>query len=148
MTIRANLSWKAIIGLGAWLLLGLGLSMSVAPGSLAATRQEAASKTEPASDPAAGAGSREASLGIQATSRTRDAYEIFIIQYWALGPLLRAEAVVRGQNVITVVNREFYSAWNALTNSGYRIKRPPEAIAADARRSRPFALQLLSLIHI
>ena len=146
MTIRANRSWRGRCRGAFCLLLAAGLALFTVTESTAATKEEIPRTAQPAPDEALGSGSKELSLGIQATSRTRDAYEIFIIQYWALGSRLRAEAVVRGQNVVTVVNGEFYYAWNALTNSGYRIRRPPEAIAADADRSRPFALQLEQIL--
>ena len=146
MTIRANRSWKGRCKGTFFFLLATGLALSTVSESSAATKEETPRATQPAGGEAPAPSSKDLSLGIQATSRTRDAYEIFIIQYWALGSRLRAEAVVRGQNVVTVVSGEFYYAWNALTNLGYRIRRPPEAIAADAKRSRPFALQLEQIL--
>jgi outer membrane lipoprotein-sorting protein len=128
------------------LLLAMSLVLLTLAGAVASTKKEASPSAQAALPAAAAPGSEKASLGIQATSRSRDAFEVFIIQYWALGARLRAEAVVRGHNVVTVVNGEFYYAYDALTNAGYRIRRPPEAIAADSKRSRPFALQLEQIL--
>ena len=146
MISRANRSWRVRGRAASCVLLATGLALLTVAGSAASTKEETSRSAQPNGGEAAGPSSKDPSLGIQATSRTRDAYEIFIIQYWALGSRLRAEAVVRGQNVVTVVSGEFYYAWNALTNLGYRIRRPPEAIAADAKRSRPFALQLEQIL--
>ena len=81
-------------------------------------------------------------MGYQATSLARTAYEVIIVQYWSLGPLLRAEAVMSGHNIVTVVNGDYYYVYDSLTNSGYRIRRAPEVVAADAHRKRPFGMQL------
>ena len=85
--------------------------------------------------------------GLQATSLTRTEFEVAIVQYWSLGPLLRAEAVMGGHNVVTVVNGDFYYAYDALTNSGYRIRRSPDAIVRDATRERPFGMQLQEILE-
>jgi len=89
----------------------------------------------------------KAASGLQATSLARTEFEVAIVQYWSLGPLLRAEAVMGGHNVVTVVNGDFYYAYDALTNSGYRIRRSPEAIARDATRERPFGMQLQEILE-
>ncbi|MCS5636059.1 MAG: hypothetical protein NZ990_06045 [Myxococcota bacterium] len=146
MMSRGILSSRHSARAASCLLLAMSLALLAVAETAASTKEEAPLAAQAALPGAPGLGSEEASLGLHATSRTRDAFEIAIVQYWALGSRLRAEAVVRGHNVVTLVNGEFYYAYDALTNVGYRIRRPPEAIAADAKRLRPFGLQLAQLL--
>ena len=57
---------------------------------------------------------------------------------WSKGSKLRAETVIGGQPILTLVNGEQYITIDRLTNTGVSIQRSPSAIRADAGRSRPF----------
>ncbi len=123
--------------------LALFFGLFLGSGASAEDSQEtskAGSATPPATPGASPA------TGFQATSLARTAYEVIIVQYWSLGPLLRAEAVMSGHNIVTVVNGDFYYVYDSLTNSGYRIRRAVDAIAADAGRKRPFGMQLEEIL--
>jgi len=96
--------------------------------------------------PTASTSAAENPRGIQATSLARTEYEVVVAQYWSLGPLLRAEAVIGGSNVVTVVDGETYAVFDALTNRGYRVKRSADAKARDAIRKRPFGLHLQEIL--
>ncbi len=93
-----------------------------------------------------GADAPEPSRGIQATSLARSEYEVAIVQYWSVGPLMRAEAVMSGHNIVTLVSGDSYSVYDSLTNRGYRIRRSDKAIAGDAKRKRPFGMHLQEIV--
>jgi outer membrane lipoprotein-sorting protein len=65
---------------------------------------------------------------------------VAVEHYWSSGRKLRAEIVVQGASVHTIVNGEFYNIIDMTNQSGVRIRRPPEAIALDQKRpnERPF----------
>lgn len=132
----------------AWRGVVLLLALSTA-GPLSGSPSKAASNPEQAPTDSARAPAPRSlppGKGLQATSMTRTEYGVAIVQYWSLGPRLRAEAVVNGHNVITVVNGAFYYAYDSLEGRGYRIRRSPAAIDADAERLRPFGLQLQKIL--
>jgi hypothetical protein len=65
---------------------------------------------------------------------------------WSKGPALRAEIVLGGHAVITYVKGDRYVVVDALTGKGTSIQRGPNAIAADAKRGRPFGTELQQLV--
>jgi hypothetical protein len=58
--------------------------------------------------------------------------------FWSKGSRLRAHSVVAGRPILTLVNGEFYTVIDELAATGVAIRRNPAAIAADAKRGRPF----------
>jgi outer membrane lipoprotein-sorting protein len=136
---RAN---PASYDLLVFLLLALGICL----GSFLAAVAPAAAAEKPPPEQSHSWPKPTEEAGLQATSLARTDFEVAIVQYWSLGPLLRAEAVIGGHNIVTVVNGDFYYAYDALTSTGYRIRRTPEAIAADSSRERPFGLQFQEIL--
>ena len=65
---------------------------------------------------------------------------IVVWDYWSRGRKLRAETIIGGTPIVTLVSGEFYMIFDMLTQSGVAIRRAPEAIAADAKLAgeRPF----------
>jgi hypothetical protein len=61
-----------------------------------------------------------------------------VTHFWSKGPLLRAETVISGHKIVTIVNGEWYYAFDALLNQGMAIRREAAAIARDAPERRPF----------
>ena len=57
---------------------------------------------------------------------------------WSKGPKLRAETVVGGHPILTLVNGERYITVDRLSKTGVSVQRSPLAIRQDAERSRPF----------
>jgi hypothetical protein len=57
---------------------------------------------------------------------------------WSLKSKLRAETVVRGHKLVTIVNGKTYYVYDALTMAGIAIRRAPAALAAESRTPRPF----------
>lgn len=58
--------------------------------------------------------------------------------FWSKESRLRAETVVAGRPILTLVNGEFYYVIDVLSAKGVAIRRSPRALAADADRGRPF----------
>ncbi len=72
---------------------------------------------------------------------------IIVWDYWARGRKLRAETVIGGTQIVTLVSGEFYTIIDMLTRTGVAIRRAPEAIAADRTQAseRPFGREGLEL---
>lgn len=62
--------------------------------------------------------------------------------FWSSGARLRAETVVAGHPILTLVSGDRYLVIDRLGGRGISIRRSPAAIAADAARMRPFGLEL------
>jgi hypothetical protein len=63
---------------------------------------------------------------------------VHVEHLWSKGTKLRAEMVIRGHPILTLVNAERYITIDRLSNSGVSIQRSPRAIRDDATRGRPF----------
>jgi len=79
-------------------------------------------------------------------SYTRSDTGLTITYLWALKTKFRAEAVIRGHNLVTIVNGDTYYVYDALTMTGIAIRRAPAAIAADLPNRRPFGNEAETLI--
>ena len=73
---------------------------------------------------------------------------INVTHFWSKGPLLRAETVVAGRRIVTIVNGDTYFAYDGLGRSGLAIGRSPAAIRQDAERTRPFGNEMDSLLRL
>ena len=71
---------------------------------------------------------------------------IRVIHYWSKGPWMRAQTVVQGHPVVTIVRGSEYIAYDVATGQGARIRRAPAAVSADGQQLRPFANDLPELI--
>jgi outer membrane lipoprotein-sorting protein len=65
---------------------------------------------------------------------------------WSLKSKFRAETVVRGHKLVTIVNGDTYYVYNALTMTGIAIRRAPAALAAESRTLRPFGNEAQILV--
>jgi len=70
-----------------------------------------------------------------------------VTHFWSKGSKLRAETVVAGRKVVTLVNGDWYYAYDATRGLGVQIRRAPEAIAKDAPYRRPFGNEAVKLIR-
>jgi hypothetical protein len=70
-----------------------------------------------------------------------------VTHFWSKGPLLRAETVVSGHKIVTIVNGEWYYAFDGLLERGMAIRRDDSAIARDAPGRRPFGNEYEILIE-
>jgi outer membrane lipoprotein-sorting protein len=65
---------------------------------------------------------------------------VAVENYWSKGRKLRAEIVIQGASLVTIVSGEFYSILDLTNQTGVRIRRAPEALALDRTKAgeRPF----------
>jgi outer membrane lipoprotein-sorting protein len=70
-----------------------------------------------------------------------------VTHFWSKGPMLRAETVVAGHRVVTIVKDDWYYAYDALSNQGVAIRRDPAAIARAAKEGRPFGNEYRTLLE-
>jgi outer membrane lipoprotein-sorting protein len=70
-----------------------------------------------------------------------------VTHFWSKGPLLRAETVVVGRRVITIVTGSTYYAYDGVGRIGVAVGRSPSAIEQDSERKRPFGNELSSLLR-
>lgn len=61
-----------------------------------------------------------------------------VTHFWSKGAMLRTESVIAGHKIVTVVNGDWYYAYDGLTNEGLAIRRQPETVARDDPDRRPF----------
>ena len=61
---------------------------------------------------------------------------INVTHFWSKGPWLRAETVVAGHKVTTIVRGDTYYAYDSILRRGVALKRSEGAIARDAGRTQ------------
>lgn len=64
-----------------------------------------------------------------------------IIHYWSEGASMRAETLIGGHPIATLVQGDRYAIVDRMTGKALEIVRSPKAIAEDAGRLRPFAFE-------
>ena len=74
-----------------------------------------------------------------AQALTRGEAGLNVTHFWSKGAMLRAESVVAGHKIVTIVRGDRYYAYDGLTGEGLSIRREPAAVAADRADQRPFA---------
>jgi hypothetical protein len=79
-------------------------------------------------------------------SYTRSDSGLTITYLWASKTKFRAETVIRGHNLVTIVKSDTYYVYDALAMTGIAIRRAPAAIAADLPNRRPFGNEAQALI--
>jgi len=70
-----------------------------------------------------------------------------IAYFWSKGSRLRAETVVAGRKIVSIVNGDTYYAFDATSREGVAIGRAPEAIAKDAPGRRPFGREVEVIVE-
>jgi hypothetical protein len=71
----------------------------------------------------------------------------FAENLWAKGRRMRAESVVEGHRLITLVDEKRYAIIDEFGKRGISIARSPRAIEQDARRKRPFGNEIEDLLR-
>jgi hypothetical protein len=67
---------------------------------------------------------------------------VTVTQYWSKGvDKMRAETVIGGHRLVTLVNGELYYAMDVTAGTAVAIKRSKRALAEDRQRSRPLGLE-------
>ncbi len=66
---------------------------------------------------------------------------------WSKGHMLRAETVVNGHPVITIVNGDLYYMIDGLNGAGWAVERHPAALELEKKRDRPFGNEGVRMIE-
>ena len=74
-----------------------------------------------------------------AQALTRGEAGLNVTHLWSKGAALRAETVVAGHKIVTIVRGDRYYAYDGLTGEGLSIRREPAVVAAEKPDERPFA---------
>jgi outer membrane lipoprotein-sorting protein len=69
-----------------------------------------------------------------------------VTHFWSKGARMRAETVVAGHKIVTIVNGSSYYAFDATSGKGITIERGKSAIAQDRDDRRPFGNEYEHLI--
>ncbi len=70
-----------------------------------------------------------------------------VTHFWSKGPNLRAETVIAGHRVVTIVRGETYYAYDRTLGNGVAIQRSGQAMAIAAAGGRPFGNEVVSLLR-
>ncbi|MBW1886444.1 MAG: hypothetical protein JRJ58_23160 [Deltaproteobacteria bacterium] len=81
--------------------------------------------------------------------QTRVATDFGIVSthYWSKGALFRAETMLAGHPVVTIVNGSRYYIFDSILGKGAAIERNAISIREDRERGRPFGRELDELIE-
>jgi len=82
-----------------------------------------------------------------ASTVSQPAGDIVTVHYWSKGPLFRAETVIGGHRIVSIVNGEYYFTIDEVAGLGVAIKRSEKAVAQDATRGRPFGDDVRRLLE-
>ncbi|MEZ4215761.1 MAG: hypothetical protein R3E88_04735 [Myxococcota bacterium] len=77
----------------------------------------------------------------------RGDHAFLVTHYWSKGDKLRAETVLAGRRIVTIVNGATYYTLDPTRGVGLAIERSALARAGDARRDRPFADDFHALVR-
>jgi len=142
------------------LILGVGFgapaeeSQPRSPATPEARRPDSGDASEPGAGAAAQTGSGAAT---EAPTEVRPTWYaqalahgpggLNVTQFWSKGPKLRSETVITGHKIVTLVNGDWYYAYDATKGIGIQVRRAPQAIARDASYRRPFGNEGVKLIQ-
>ena len=136
---RARVARLAPLAL-AWVPLALGLLTASAP-----ARAQQETTPEAAAQPAAA----DLPDTWYAQALAYSDAGINVTHFWSKGSdKLRAETVVMGHRVVTIVNGDTYYAYDLLSRAGLAIQRSEIAVQQDSGRGRPFGQELAALIRL
>jgi hypothetical protein len=82
-----------------------------------------------------------------AQALTRGDAGLNVTHLWSKGAALRAETVVAGHKIVTIVRGDRYYAYDGLTGEGLAIRRDPKVVSAERADQRPFAREYDTLIR-
>lgn len=92
----------------------------------------------PASADAKGIGKKGGAKRLYASAFVSGRSGYRIIHYWSDGPKMRAETLIGGHPITTIVRGDEYLVFDRLTNKGLAITRGKQAQSEESKRTRPF----------
>jgi hypothetical protein len=81
-----------------------------------------------------------------ATRITSGDVPLYIEHLWSKGAKFRAQTVIGGHPILTLVSGERYVMVDVLAGRGISIQRSPAAVALDEQRARPFGHEYETLV--
>lgn len=69
------------------------------------------------------------------------------VHFWSKGPLFRAEAILAGRKIVTIVDRTTYYVLDEASGSGIAIERAEATRDLNERGERPFGNELAKLLR-
>lgn len=72
---------------------------------------------------------------------------INVTHFWSKDQKLRAETVIAGRRIVTIVSGNFYYAYDATGNNGIAVGRSEVALRQDASRKRPFGNEVDAVVR-
>lgn len=72
---------------------------------------------------------------------------INVTHFWSKDGKLRAETVIAGRRIVTIVDETTYYAYDLLVRTGIAVQRAPTAIRQDSERKRPFGNEFYALLR-
>ena len=69
-----------------------------------------------------------------------------ITHFWSKGAQLRAETIIAGRKVVTIVSGRRYTTWDALSGAGLSLERSEAAVLEDSPDVRPFGREFDTLL--
>jgi outer membrane lipoprotein-sorting protein len=81
-----------------------------------------------------------------AQTRVATDFGVVTTHYWSKGALFRAETILAGHPVITIVNGPRYYIYDSVLNKGAAIERNAAAVREDRERGRPFGREFDEIV--
>jgi hypothetical protein len=124
--LRRGKRWAAVAAVGIWLCCTAAYAQEKAP---------AAGAPEDLPDTWYAQAMAHSEVGINVT------------HFWSKGPKLRAETVMAGRRVVTIVTEDTYYAYDLLVRTGIAVQRAALSVQQDAERQRPFGNEYFALLR-
>jgi len=72
---------------------------------------------------------------------------INVTHFWSKGRNLRAETVMAGRRIVTIVTADTYYTYDLLVRTGIAVQRAARSVKQDDERTRPFGNEYFSLLR-
>jgi hypothetical protein len=72
---------------------------------------------------------------------------VMVVNYWSKGPLFRAETILSGHRINSVISGERYYIFDSVLGSGLSIERSKRAVVEDEGRGRPFGTEWQEIVR-
>jgi len=113
-----------------------------APPSVAKERDE----KKPTAAEASESGARTRGETWYTTTVARHDRGVMVVNYWSKGPLFRAETILSGHRISSVINGDRYYIFDSVLGTGLSIERSKRAVAEDVGRGRPFGTEWQEIV--
>jgi len=70
-----------------------------------------------------------------------------VTYFWSKGRSMRAQTVVQGRPIVTLVHRDWYYVVDEISGTGLAVERSRRALEEDASGERPFAMEAQLIVE-